>query len=156
PKEDDTMNTEAQSGTPPQARVARGSEQVPGARLGIALGVWVIVSVAGAGLTILGGRAFAPDWAANSNELATVIVFAVYAILIATLLLVFRGRLRATALALRTVSWRAYAMAFALSATVLLILTIGSLVAGAGGTVKDFYAFLGTDGGRLGLLGPIT
>jgi membrane protease YdiL (CAAX protease family) len=130
---------------------------IAGARVVAALVLWIVASVGIAGLTLIVARVIAPGWAANTNETATVIAAEVYAILIVTLFIVFGGRTgAATALRLRMVPARAFALAFAVIVVVIGLTNLIYILAGAGREIADFYLRLGTDGGRLGLLGPVT
>lgn len=129
---------------------------VAGTRLGAALALWIVASVVIAGITLVVARALAPGWAANTNETATVIAAEVYAILIATLFVVFGGRTGvATALRLRPVSARAYVIAVAVVVLAIVVGDLPYVLAGAGKAIGDSYLVLGTDGGRLGVVGPI-
>lgn len=129
---------------------------IAGGRVVAALALWIAASVLIAGVTLVGGRALVPEWAANGNETATVVAAEVYAILIATLFVVFGGRAgAAAALRLRAVSARTLVLAF----VVVVIAVVGGdlafVLAGAGRAVFDSYLLIGTDGGRLGAIGPI-
>ncbi len=52
----------------------RDPPRLTGAKLGAAIVAWILGSVAIGGFTLLVARAAAPAWAANTNEIATVIV----------------------------------------------------------------------------------
>jgi membrane protease YdiL (CAAX protease family) len=139
------------------SQTSQAPPPIVGARVVAALVVWIVASVVIAGLTLIVVRALAPGWAANANETATVIAAEVYAILIVTLFVAFGGRKdAAAALALRPVPTRMYLIALAVVVVAIVVGDLPYVLAGAGKAVGDAYLRLGTDGGRLGVIGPIT
>ena len=130
--------------------------RVAGSRLGAALGIWIVGSVLSALVTLLVARRIAPAWAANTQEVTTIITFEVYTVLVASLVVAFPGRLRSAALRLQPAAWGAYLLAFELVAGITAAVSLGFVLAGDGGAVRHAYEFTGTDGERLGLIGPIT
>jgi len=123
----------------------------------MAILAWILASVAIGAITLFAARVVAPAWAANANESATVVVAEVYAILIATLYWVFGGPNGAWALLrVRSVPGRAFAIAFVAIAASIVLEDVAYLAAGAGSALVGSYARLGTDGGRLGTIGPLT
>jgi membrane protease YdiL (CAAX protease family) len=118
--------------------------------------LWIVASVVIAGLTLVVAQALAPRWAADPNNTATVIAAEVYAILIATLFVVFGGHTGVeTALRLRPVPARAYLIALAVTALAIVAGDLPYVLAGAGKAVGDSYLRAGADGGRLGVIGPL-
>jgi membrane protease YdiL (CAAX protease family) len=139
------------------SQTSQAPPPIAGARVVAALVLWIVASVVIASLTLVVARALAPGWAANTNEAATVIAAEVYAILIVTLFVVFGGRKgAAAALALRPVPARMYMIALAVVVLAIVVGDLPYVLAGAGKAVGDGYLLLGTDGGRLGVIGPIT
>ncbi len=123
----------------------------------MAILAWILASVAIGAITLFAARAVAPAWAANTNETATVVVAEVYAILIATLYWVFGGSKGAwSVLRVRLVPGRAFAIAFVAVAASIVLEDVGYLGVGAGDALVGSYLRLGTDGGRLGVIGPLT
>lgn len=128
-------------------------EPVPGRRLLAALGIWIgIASVVGAA-TFLATEAVVPHWATAAN-LSAVIAAEVYTALVLVLLLIIKQPL----------GWRtphredvvrglvATAATWAAVAAVYLVLwpVLGSLDG-----LFDVLAFVGSDGGRLAVVGPV-
>jgi len=131
--------------------------RVAGARLGAAIVAWILGSAAIGGLTLLVARATAPAWASSTNEIATVIVAEVYAILIIALVAVWGGATNASrVLRARLVRARAFALAFGLFAVAIIVGNLAYALAGAGDALVKTYLLIGTDGGRLGVIGPVT
>jgi hypothetical protein len=93
----------------------------------------------------------------NVNETATIIAAEAYTALILSLVVAFGGYAGTrSALRLRMVPARAYAIALALMVAVVATTSLAYILAGADTTLRDSYMRIGTDGGRLGLLEPIT
>jgi hypothetical protein len=152
-----TSGSISQSSQTQQSSSRQAPPPAADARVDTALILWLVASVAIVGIMLVAARAFAPEWAANANEDATVLVAEVYAILSATLVVVFGSHARsATALRLCVVSGRAFALAFVVVMVVIGVVNLAYVLTGAGSTVSDAYLRLGTDGGRLGTIGPIT
>jgi membrane protease YdiL (CAAX protease family) len=123
----------------------------------MAILVSILASVAIGAITLFAARVVAPAWAATTNETATVVVAEVYAILIATLYWVFGGSKGAwSVLRVRPVPGRAFAIAFVAVAASIVLEDVGYLGVGAGNALVGSYLRLGTDGGRLGVIGPLT
>lgn len=137
-------------------QASQAPQAIAGERVVAALVLWIVAAVVIAGITLVGARALALGWAADANETATVIVAEVYAILIAALFVVFGGRAgAASALRLRAVPARTYALAFAVLVIVVVTVDLTFILAGAGEIIRESYLRIGTDGGRLGVIGPI-
>jgi membrane protease YdiL (CAAX protease family) len=125
-----------------------------GRRLGLAVGVWLATSLIGGGVTAFVWRlAATPD----VNALSVVIVFEVYALLIASLYLVLGRRDGALMfLAVRPTSIANVALACAVGATFWGLAAVAYIATGRLGALRAAVVWIGTDGGRLGTLGPIT
>ncbi len=133
------------------------AQPVAGRRVLLALGLWLAGSVILVGITLVVAMSLAPAWASNANESATVIVAEVYAMLIAALYAAFGGRTGiSNSLRLHAVPARAYVTAFAVAVSVIVVADLAYIWAGFGDTVRAAYVRVGTDGGRLGEIGPIT
>jgi len=128
-------------------------EPVPGRRLLAALGIWVGIASAAGVATFLTTQALVPQWATATN-LSAVIAAEVYTALVVVLLRVIKQPL----------GWRtpnredvlrglvAAAATWAAVAAVYLAL---SPVLGSLDGLFDVLAFIGSDGGRLAVVGPV-
>lgn len=128
-------------------------EPVSGRRLLAALGIWVAGAGAIGVATFLGAQAIAPQWATAAN-LAAVISAEVYTALVVVLLLVIKQPLGwrtphrddvLRGLAGAAVAWVAVAAVY-----LALWPVLGSLDG-----LFDVLAFVGSDGGRLAVVGPV-
>jgi len=86
-----------------------------------------------------------------------VIVAEVYAILIIALVGVLGGAKNAfRALRVRLVPARGFVVAFGIFAVAVIVGNLAYALAGAGDALVESYLLIGTDGGRLGVIGPVT
>lgn len=144
-----------------QAESHRATHQKPpqpsGRRLLVALAAWVGASITVGLATNYIGGILAPEWAADPHNVAAFIVAEVYALLVASLLVTYRGWRRSADLALRPpgpgavmlglVVWvGAYALAFLGYATV-------EAFASLEPSISEVLAGVGSDAGRLGEAG---
>src|SRR6266567_302099 len=135
----------------------RDPPRLTGAKLGAAIVAWILGSAAIGGRTLLVARAAALAWASNTNEIATVIVAEVYATLIIALVGALGGAKNAFhALRVRLVPARAFVVAFGIFAVAVIVGNLAYALAGAGDALVKSYLLIGTDGGRLGVIGPVT
>lgn len=125
-----------------------------GRRLVLALTAWVVVSAAFGFTTFAVGKSLAPEWASDPDNLAVVITAEVYALLVASLLLVVgQGKSNKTGLALMPVRGREVVMALAALGSVFAVsglgYTIVEAVASPEPSALDLILGIGSDGGRL-------
>ena len=132
--------------------------QVPttsGTRLLVALTAWMLASVAAGLATNALAKSVAPDWASDPHNLAVVITAEVYALLVASLLLVVGGGDRnRTALAIKPVRGKEVLIALAALGCVYVVSVLGYAVAGTLVSLEpsatDVILGIGSDAGRLG------
>ncbi len=151
-----THQGSAADSTDQSSRASGSPLPITATRVVTAIVLWLVASGLIGIVTVVGARALALGWATNSNEMATIIAAEVYAILIVALFSVFGGYAgTATALRLRAVPRRAFAMAFTVVVITLIAGNVPYILAGAGALVRDAYLRVGTDGGRLGAMGSM-
>ena len=122
-----------------------------------ALGAWVVTSIAAGGATFAIASVAAPGLAADVNDLSAVIVFEVYALLIASLY-TFLGRADGmrNLLRLRFTSAADLVLGVAVGLLSWGIVAVAYFGVGLMGYLSDVLLWIGSDAGRLGVLGPIT
>ncbi len=140
-------------------RHSQGQEpSTSGWRLLVAMIVWILASAATGLATYAIARSVAPDWASDPHNLAVVITAEVYAILVASLLLVVGGGDRnRTALAINPVPGRQVWVALAALGSVYVISGLGYVLvhalASPQPSAMDVILGIGSDAGRLGSAG---
>lgn len=130
------------------------SQESSGRRLIVAIGSWIGLSVAAGFATVAVANAVAPEWAADPDNLGVVITTEVYALLVASMLLIVGGGGRdRAALGLRSVSGRDIGMGLAaLGATYAIsavLYVLVDLFASPDPSAMDIILGIGSDGGRL-------
>jgi hypothetical protein len=135
-------------------RVAASGSEPSGVRLLVAVGVWICLSVAVGIATFAVASAVSPAWAADPDNLAIVITTEVYALLVASILIIAGGGGRnRSAVGLKRVSSRDIATALVALAAVYAaaaIIHLGlELVASPDPSAVDIVLGIGSDGGRL-------
>jgi membrane protease YdiL (CAAX protease family) len=126
---------------------------VPGRRLLAALGIWIGIATAVGAATALAARAIAPRWATAAN-LSAVIAAEVYAALVVVLLLVIGRPLGWRTPHRQDVLWGLAATAATWAAVAAVSLALWPLLGSLDG-LFDALTFIGSDGGRLAVVGPV-
>jgi uncharacterized protein len=145
--------TQRNEATEPPATVGT----VPGRRLATALTVWIGVSALFGVATFVLGQSIVPASAGASKALTAITVFEVYALLIGSLYLSLgrhgdlRNRLRVRFTSVGDLVMVVGVGALCWGAVVVVYFAIGAL-----GALGDSLVWLGSDGGRLGSLDPVT
>lgn len=115
---------------------------------------WIAASVAAGFLTVWTARAVDPQWGADANNLAIVIVAEVYGLLVAALLVTFRGGFqRRISLAVEPVGARAIAMGLIVWIAAYIAAFLGyaaaELVASTRPSITEVLLGIGSDASRL-------
>jgi membrane protease YdiL (CAAX protease family) len=132
-------------------------ETVPGRRLARALTGWIGVSAVVGVATFVAGRAIVPAPADPTKALTAISVFEVYALLVVSLYLPLgrhgdlRKRLRVRFTTVGDLALVVGVGALCWGAVVVVFFAIGAL-----GALGDSLIWLGSDGGRLGSIDPVT
>jgi uncharacterized protein len=126
---------------------------VPGRRLLATLGIWTGVATAAGVATFLAARAIAPRWATAAN-LGTVIAAEVSTALVVVLLVVSNQPLGWRIPRRQDLVWGLVATGATWAGAAALYLVLWPLLGSLDGLV-DRLAFIGSDGGRLGVVGPV-
>lgn len=126
---------------------------VPGRRLLAALVIWIGIAGAVGVATFLTARAIAPQWATAPN-LGTVIAAEVYTALVVVLLVVIRQPLGWRIPHREDVLGGRAATAATWAAVAAIYLVLWPLLGSLDG-LFDKLAFIGSDGGRLAVVGPV-
>jgi CAAX protease family protein len=127
---------------------------VSGRQLGLALGAWIVASIIIGGSTALAWRLEA-ERGADSQALIAGIVFEVYALLIAALYVVVASQKGPASLGLRSAPMTAVVLAFGVGALAWVVVAVAYLAIGSFAVLPQALKWIGSDGGRLGALGPI-
>jgi len=127
---------------------------VSGRRLAVAVAAWMAVSVAVGFGTYAVAKSVAPEWASDAHNVAMVVTFEVYAILVVAMLLIVGGRGRyRSALGLRAVRPEDVLLALGMAVAAVLVsaaaYAILELIAPADPSALDVILGIGADGGRL-------
>jgi hypothetical protein len=125
---------------------------VPGRRLLAALGIGIGVASAVAVATFLAAQAIVPQWATAAN-LSAVIAAESYTALVLVLLLVIKQALGWRTPHREDVVWGLVATAATWAAVAAVYLALWPLLGSLDG-LFDVLAFVGSDGGRLAVVGP--
>jgi membrane protease YdiL (CAAX protease family) len=126
---------------------------VPGRRLLAALGIWIAIAGAVGVATYLTARAIVPQWATAAN-LGTVIAAEVYTALVVVLLVVIKQPLGWRIPRRQDVVWGLAATAATWAGVAVVYLALWPLLGSLDG-LFDRLAFIGSDGGRLDVVGPV-
>jgi membrane protease YdiL (CAAX protease family) len=128
-------------------------EPVPGRRLLAALGIWIGIAGAVGVATFLTAQAIVPQWATAAN-LGAVIAAEVYTALVVVLLLVIKQPLGWRTPHRQDVLWGLAATAALWAAVAAVYLALWPVLGSLDG-LFDVLAFIGSDGGRLAVVGPV-
>ncbi len=128
-------------------------EPVPGRRLLAALGTWTGVASAVGVATFLAAQAIVPPWATAAN-LSVVIAAEIYTALVVVLLLVIKQPLGWRTPHRKDVVRGLVATAVTWAAVAAVYLALWPLLGSFDG-LFDALAFVGSDGGRLAVVGPV-
>jgi membrane protease YdiL (CAAX protease family) len=126
---------------------------VPGRRLLAALGIWTGIATAVGVATYLTAQAIVPHWATAAN-LGTVIAAEVYTALVVVLLVVIKQPLGWRSPRRQDLVWGLVATAVTWAGVAAVYLALWPLLGSLDGLV-DRLAFIGSDGGRLAVVGPV-
>ena len=126
---------------------------VPGRRLLAALGIWIGVASAVGVATFLAAQAIVPQWATAAN-LSAVIAAEIYTALVVVLLLVIKQPLGWRTPHREDVVRGLVATAATWAAVAAVYLALWPLLGSLDG-LFDVLAFVGSDGGRLAVVGPV-
>lgn len=126
---------------------------VPGRRLLAALGIWIGVASAVGVATFLAAQAIVPPWATAAN-LSVVIAAEIYTALVVVLLLVIKQPLGWRTPHREDVVRGLVATAATWAAVAAVYLALWPLLGSLDG-LFDVLAFVGSDGGRLAVVGPV-
>jgi len=141
----------------PAAAGSPGGAIVPGSRLALTLVTWIVVSAVVGSATFAVGSAMMPASTGTTNTLTAISVFEVYVLLLASLYAVLgrHGGLQDW-LGVRFSSGADIVLAVAVGAVCWGVAAIAFLVIGQLGSLFDALVWIGSDGGRLGSLDPVT
>lgn len=126
---------------------------VPGRRLLAALGIWTGIATAVGVTTYLTAQAIVPQWATAAN-LGTVIAAEVYTALVVVLLLVIKQPLGWRIPHREDLVWGLAATAATWAGVAVVYLALWPLLGSLDG-LFDVLAYIGSDGGRLAVVGPV-
>ena len=125
-----------------------------GRRLASAVGAWIVASVVVGESTALSWR-LAAGHGAENHALIAVIVFEVYALLIASLYVVVGRRDGTATLGLRPAPMTAVRLAGAAGALAWVVVALAFVALDSFAVLREAVQWIGSDGGRLGGIGPI-
>jgi len=141
----------------PAAARSSGEAVVPGSRLAWTLAIWVVVSAVVGSATFAVGSAMVPASTGTTKALTAISVFEVYVVLLASLYAVLgRHDGLQDSLRARYTSGADIILAMAVGALCWGVAATSFFVVGQLGSLFDALMWIGSDGGRLGSLDPVT